>query len=88
MPISATSSALAEVEAGGAPLPLVTPMETNTVEPCGTVDTELALVLEAQPPLVEDKQSVVVVGVNDPTSVDQLLTRLNALIEPRPVARS
>ena len=37
---------------------------------------------------VVERHSVVVVGVNAPTAVGQLLTRLNALTEPRPVARS
>ncbi len=37
---------------------------------------------------VVERQSVVAVGVNRPNAAPQLLTRLEALTEPRPVARS
>ena len=68
-PINATSSAVVNAAAGGAPFALVTPMDTYTVVPCvmGLV-TELALELEAQPFDVVERQSVVVVGVKVPTS--------------------
>jgi hypothetical protein len=48
----------------------------------------LGLELEEHPPDVNERHRVVVVCVNAPTVAGQLLTRLNALTEPSPVARS